>query len=102
MITEFSPQALATTAWSFAGLALNDLPLMAAISAASIMEIASFELLNLANTAWAFSALESSHEPLLDAIAAAALSRISAEGDSLTMRSQEGLPLAARQLVSSI
>jgi len=49
-----------------------------------------------------FSAVESSREVAAGTAAAAIPGGAPTEGDSLTMRSQEGLPLAARQLVSSI
>jgi len=73
----FEPLGLSITAWAESVCNSVDMPLMAAISAASIRIISSsaraFEGPHLANMAWSFSSLVVAVEPLLHAIASSAL-----------------------------
>jgi hypothetical protein len=65
---EFNRQDLVNTLWSFATLALADIPLFDAISAEAIPKDCQLTPQELANTLWALSTLQFEHGPLLTAL----------------------------------
>jgi len=72
-IENFRPPHLAMTSWSVSVLRYQHIPLLDALSAASIATISSFLPLDLANTSWAFATLECTNQPLFNSIAAASI-----------------------------
>merc|ERR1712224_1127986 len=66
-------QNLANTAWAFAKMPIVHVPLMHALSAASIPLIEDFKPLELPITFWAFATLHCADLPLLHAISEAAI-----------------------------
>lgn len=71
-------QNLSNTAWAWARLGIDDIPLLNAIAAAAIPRIRDFfKPQHLSTTAWAFSARVLKDQPLLDAISASAIANIS-------------------------
>jgi len=74
-IAQFDAQHLANTAWSFATLHIQDLPLLMAISDTAIKQIPNFGCQDLANTTWAFAVVMFRDLPLLEALSQQALSR---------------------------
>eukprot|EP00933_Yihiella_yeosuensis_P046599 TRINITY_DN4217_c0_g1_i3.p1 TRINITY_DN4217_c0_g1~~TRINITY_DN4217_c0_g1_i3.p1 ORF type:complete len:438 (+),score=71.24 TRINITY_DN4217_c0_g1_i3:973-2286(+) len=76
-MSEFRPQALANTVWSFATLQyLND-QLMEAISRNAAPKLEQFTPQELANTGWAFAFLAYHDKDLLEAIAMVAETKLS-------------------------
>mmetsp|Transcript_71882 Transcript_71882/g.181684 ORF Transcript_71882/g.181684 Transcript_71882/m.181684 type:complete len:533 (+) Transcript_71882:108-1706(+) len=73
----FQPQNMSNTAWACARLKFKHVPLMKALSAASINSCAQFKPTELANTAWSFAKVEFLDRTFLTAISSSAQARIS-------------------------
>jgi len=75
-LPEFRIQQLANTVWAFARIAVDNVPLQAAISAPSISRIDEMEAQECANIAWAFAKLNIADVPLFDALSSASIPKI--------------------------
>jgi len=63
-VTDYLPQDLACTAWSFARFEFPNVPLLNAIAESSIPTMPHFSIRSLANMSWAVAKLLFVHEPL--------------------------------------
>mmetsp|Transcript_42058 Transcript_42058/g.136103 ORF Transcript_42058/g.136103 Transcript_42058/m.136103 type:complete len:522 (+) Transcript_42058:236-1801(+) len=105
-LSEFKPQDIANTAWSFANVGFKHEPLLAAISACAIAKIEEFQPQDLGNTFWAFAKVEVMPDELLKtAISAASLRRISElepQNLAMTAWSFSTLGIVDEELMSAI
>jgi len=76
MTGQWSTQALASTAWSFATLRVANEPLLAAIAGPALRNIDDLRPQHIARFAWAFAARQVADQPLSYALAAAAVRRL--------------------------
>mmetsp|Transcript_48001 Transcript_48001/g.148156 ORF Transcript_48001/g.148156 Transcript_48001/m.148156 type:complete len:543 (-) Transcript_48001:115-1743(-) len=72
IITEFTPQGLSNTSWSYARLSIEARPLMHAIAAEALKRKNEFAVQNLASIAWSFATINLKDQPFLEALASAA------------------------------
>lgn len=66
----FAPQNLALTAWAFASLRVVHMPLLTAISAASLQRLPEFSMHHLTKLAWASAVMPCDHQELLRLLSA--------------------------------
>merc|ERR1712083_252403 len=69
------PQDLSNIAWAFAKFQYRDMPLLSAISSASIPQIREFCPRGILNTLWSYAERGCDDGPLFNALSAAALAR---------------------------
>jgi len=70
IITQFEPQELSNTAWSFARISFTHEPLLDAVSACSLQRASELSVQDVTTVAWSFAQLSKQDDPLFAAVAA--------------------------------